>query len=104
MSSLYMTTEEFAALVVAALDEQNYFKRGTKNHPQDIAAAFATVGESVGAAMSWAISKEHEVKKNAVMNSTDLKKNVDPALLYPGEPVINDDVVGYFESKVRGYM
>lgn len=73
-----MTTEEFAALVVSALDEQNYFKRGTKNHPQDIAMSFTTIGESIGAAMSWAISKEHEVKKNAVMTPTDLRKNALP--------------------------
>jgi len=64
MSSLYMTTEEFAALVVDALNEQNYFKRGSKHHPYDIAISFATVGESIGLAMSWAISKEHKIKKN----------------------------------------
>ena len=78
MSSLYMTTEEFAALVVSALDEQNYFKRGSKNHPQDIAISFATVGESIGTAMSWAISKQHEAKKNAVMAPTDLRKSALP--------------------------
>jgi hypothetical protein len=106
MSNLYMTTEEFAALVVSVLDEQNYFKRGSKNHPYDIAISFATVGESIGTAMSWAISKEHEAKKAAVMMPTNLKKSmpVEPALMYPGETVINDDQVGYFESKSQGYL
>ena len=100
MSSLYMTTEEFAALVVSALDEQNYFKRGSKNHPQDIAISFATVGESIGTAMSWAISKEHEAKKKAVMNPTDLRKSALP---------IDDEIapsgLSYSEYKDnKGYM
>ena len=79
MSNLYMTTEEFAALVVESLHEQNYFKRESKNHPYDIAISFATVGESIGTAMSWAISKEHEAKKGikeAMMKTGDLSKNV----------------------------
>lgn len=76
MSNLYMTTTEFAALVVNALDEQNYFKKDAKAHPDDIAAAFATISETIGSAMSWAISKEHEVKqKQAVMRTTTLAKN-----------------------------
>jgi hypothetical protein len=95
-----MTTEEFAALVVDALHEQNYFKRGSKNHPQDIAISFATVGESIGTAMSWAISKEHEVKKNAVMNPTDLRKSALP---------IDDEIapsnLSYSEYKAnKGYL
>lgn len=75
MSSLYMTTEEFAALIVEALDDQNLFKRGSKHNPEDIAISFASVGESVGAAMSWAISRGHAVKKEAVMTGKDLKKS-----------------------------
>jgi len=76
MSNLYMTTTEFAALVVNALDEQNYFKKDAKAHPDDIASAFATISETIGSAMSWAISKEHEVKqKQAVMRTTTLAKN-----------------------------
>jgi hypothetical protein len=79
MSNLYMTTEEFAAIVVDALHEQNYFKKSSKNHPQDIAISFATVGESIGVALSWAISKEHQAKKDlkeAVMHTGNLSKNV----------------------------
>ena len=100
MSSLYMTTEEFAALVVSALDEQNYFKRGTKNHPQDIALSFATVGESIGTAMSWAISKEHETKKKAVMTSTDLRKSA-----LPTDEEIAPSNFSYSEYKYeKGYL
>lgn len=79
MSSLYMSTEEFAELIVTALDEQDYFKRGTKHHPGDIAYSFTNIGESMATAFSWAISKENENKhlqdKNAVMNALNLKKS-----------------------------
>jgi hypothetical protein len=117
MSSLYMTTEEFAALVVSALDEQNYFKRGSKNHPQDIAMSFATVGESIGTAMSWAISKEHEAKKElkeAVMKTENLSKNTSgswASASYPSEYVlpIDDEIAPsncyYSEYKANtGYL
>ena len=79
MSSLYMSTEEFAELIVTALHEQDYFKRGTKHHPGDIAYSFTNIGESMATAFSWAISKEGENKylqdKNAVMNASNLKKS-----------------------------
>lgn len=75
MSDLYMTTQEFANMVVEALDEQNYFKKGTKHHPQDIAYTFSTVGETIGTAMAWAISREHSVKR-AMAEPKDLIKNV----------------------------
>jgi putative N-acetylmannosamine-6-phosphate epimerase len=78
-SNLYMTTREFADLVVAALEEQNYFKRSDVAHPQDIAYAFTTVAETIGTTMGWAISQELNNKKNAVMQSGDLQKNnLDP--------------------------
>jgi len=76
VNNLYMTTEEFAALVVDALDAQDYFKKDSPAHPEDIAIAFATVSETIGAAMSWAISKDHErKKKQAMMEATNLTKN-----------------------------
>jgi hypothetical protein len=125
MSNLYMTTEEFAQLVVNALDDQNYFKKGTKAHPEDLAMAFSTVAETIGSAMTWAITKEHEVKKKqAVMRTSTLAKNnyhvktyyndasgtakvvlpqdeeVAPALLEPGESVIPEEyALGYSEWK-----
>lgn len=69
-----MTTDEFAKMVVDALDEQNYFKRGHAAHPHDIAMAFTTVGETIGIAMSWAIKQEHQFIKNAVMQTGSLSK------------------------------
>lgn len=62
MSNLYMTTEEFAAMVVDILHEQNYFKKGSKNHPGDIVAAFTSTAESIAWALDWAIHREHEAK------------------------------------------
>jgi hypothetical protein len=112
-----MTTEEFAALVVSTLDEQNYFKRGSKNHPHDIAISFATVGESIGTAMSWAISKEHEAKKElkeAVMKTGDLSKNTSgswssvsysPNHVLPTDEEIAPNNFYYSEDKDnRGYL
>lgn len=62
-SNLYMTTREFADLVVDALHEQNYFKHGEAAHPSDIAFAFSTVAETIGTTMSWAIKSETEARK-----------------------------------------
>lgn len=77
-SNLYMTTREFAELVINALEEQNYFKADEIAHPGDIAFAFTTVGETIGTTMSWAITQEfyaNQNSKKAVMESKDLKKN-----------------------------
>lgn len=70
-SNLYMTTREFADLVIEALNEQNYFKHDDVAHPQDIAYAFTTVGETIGNAMNWAIKQE----LNAI-NNGKIKRNV----------------------------
>ena len=123
MNNLYMTTEEFAELVVDALDAQDYFKKETPAHPEDIAIAFATVSETIGAAMTWAISKDYgRRKKQAMMESTTLSKNkasnatyhrntvlpmdeeIAPALLEDGESLVNDEGIGYSEwVKARGF-
>lgn len=78
-SNLYMTTREFAELIVDALDEQNYFKKSDTAHPYDIAMAFTTVGETIGMAMQWAIKQEHEAVKEGkikrgMMEPMDLRK------------------------------
>jgi hypothetical protein len=78
-SNLYMTTREFADLVVEALHEQNYFKVDDVAHPQDIAFAFTSVGETIGSVMSWAIKQEHDATKSGKIKRglnipTDLKK------------------------------
>ena len=75
-SNLYMTTSEFADLVVEALHEQNYFKHDDVAHPQDIAYAFTTIGETIGNAISWAIKQEADFRKEAVMQPTTLSKNI----------------------------
>jgi uncharacterized short protein YbdD (DUF466 family) len=74
MSNLYMTTEEFAAMVVDILDEQNYFKKGEKAHPGDICVSFSTVAETIGKSMEWAIKREGAYRKQAMMESKDLRK------------------------------
>ena len=78
-SNLYMTTREFADLVIEALEEQNYFKSTDTAHPYDIAIAFSTVGETIGVAMQWAIEQEHQVKsKKGIMSGGDLRKSALP--------------------------
>jgi hypothetical protein len=118
-NNLYMTTEDFAHLVVDALDAHNYFKKGSLAHPEDISIAFATVSETIGVAMSWAISKDVEAKKKqAMMETTTLAKNyannatyhrstvlpmdeeIAPALLEEGESLVaSSNGMGYSEWK-----
>lgn len=95
-SPLYMTTRELADLVIQALDEQNYFKEGEVAHPHDIAIAFSTVAETIGTTMSWAITQEHKNKKNAVMQTGNLRKATDGNATEYG----ND----YSETKYRNVM
>lgn len=95
-SPLYMNTREFADLVVEALHDQNYFKKGEVAHPGDIAFAFSTIAETIGTTMSWAISQEHKNKKNAVMQTEDLRKATD------GFATEHDS--DYSETKYRNVM
>lgn len=75
-SNLYMTTQEFADLVVQALHEQEYFKTDDIAHPEDIAFAFSTIGHTISTAMSWAIKQEADFRKEAIMQPTTLSKNI----------------------------
>lgn len=94
-SNLYMTTSEFADLVIQALHEQNYFKHDEVAHPQDIAYAFTTVGETIGNAMSWAIKQEADFKKkNAVLAGGDLRKSALP---------LDDEIAPYIPDSESGY-
>ena len=126
MSNLYMTTEEFAAMVVDILHEQNYFKKDSKNHPGDIVAAFTSTAESIASALDWAINREHEAKKSqepkqAVMRTTTLAKNThytdttsaskvsfstNSALPIDDEidPLVEDFELDYSERKIDGYL
>lgn len=128
-SNLYMTTKEFADLVITALEEQNYFKKDYPAHPQDIAYAFSTVGETIGAAMNWAIKQEHEAKKElkeAVMKTGDLSKNISgswasasqssehvlpiddetvPSTIKSEKPLVSPkDALEYSEWRMKGYL
>ena len=128
-SNLYMTTREFADLVVASLEAQNYFKKDDVSHPQDIAYAFTTVGETIGAAMNWAINQEHEAKKKlkeAMMNTGNLSKNISgswasasyssnhvlpiddeiaPSTIKSEETLASPkDALEYSEWKMKGYL
>jgi hypothetical protein len=117
-SNLYMTTREFADLVVTALEDQNYFRSTDPCHPQDIAQAFVTVGETIGATMAWAIKEENKIKnklKEAVMKTGDLNKNVSGSwasassssehrYVLPIDEEIAPQENGYSEWKRNGYL
>jgi hypothetical protein len=102
MSNLYMTTEEFAAMVVDALHEQNYFKKGSKNHPGDIVIAFTSTAESIASALEWAIHREYQAK-------TDKHKEASVTYSTNKVPLVQDkslskDSLGYSEWKRDGYL
>lgn len=63
--SWYMTTDEFAELVVQSLEETHHFKRGERAHPGDIVIAFTTQAEAI------ALGAGAIVKKVSNANSTD---------------------------------
>lgn len=56
----YITTEEFANLVIDSLDEQGFFKKGETAHPEDIVVAFTTTAESIAKGIGFAGRKIHE--------------------------------------------
>jgi hypothetical protein len=102
-SNLYMNTKEFADLVIEALHEQKYFNKDEVAHPGDIAFAFSTVAETIGSTMTWAISQEHRAKKNAVMETGNLRKY---ALPQDDEIApVTEDSLGYSEYRHKNaYM
>ena len=96
MNNLYMTTEEFAAMIVDSLDEQNYFKKGTKNHPADIVIAFVSTAETIASTVDWAIGKEQSMKlkeKIGVMANGNLKKNTSGSWSTASSSTANPTVV-----------
>jgi hypothetical protein len=106
-SNLYMNTREFADLVIQTLDEQSYFKADEVAHPGDIAFAFSTVAETIGSTMSWAIKQEHDsTKKNALMQTGNLKKNVAETLNNNENSPTFDHTqsLAYSEWKNRSYL
>jgi hypothetical protein len=102
----YMTTDEFAELVVNALEVTNHFKRGEKNHPEDIVVAFVTAAETIAIGAGAAGKKVWAAEKKAVMETGNLRKN---ALPQDDEiaplPESQDDFLGYSEWRnQRGYL
>lgn len=71
----YMTTEEFADLVVHALEVTHHFKRGERVHPEDIVPAFVAAAETVGIGAGAAGKKVWAAEKKAVMSTGNLSKN-----------------------------
>lgn len=61
----YMTTEEFADLIVHSLEVTNYFKRGERVHPEDIVAAFITAAETIAIGAGAAGKKMWEHERNS---------------------------------------
>lgn len=76
----YLTPEEFANIIVDSLEDNNYFKRNEKAHPIDIEAAFSTTASAIAHAIDAVGKKmydaEKQAEKQAMMNATDLKKNI----------------------------
>lgn len=60
----YMTTEEFASLIIESLEEQMYLNRKQRYHPEDIAAAFSSATDSVAKGASFIIGRIHSMKLN----------------------------------------
>lgn len=89
--SWYMTTQEFADLVVRSLEETNHFRRGERAHPEDIVIAFVTQAEAIAIGAGAAGRKIHNAKK-AVMETGNLKKA-------NGVAESQDDSLGYSEWK-----
>jgi hypothetical protein len=61
----YMTTDEFANLIVESLHEQNYFKKGERVHPEDIVAAFTSTAESIAKGAGFAGKKMYNATQEA---------------------------------------
>lgn len=49
----YITPDEFATVVVAAIEQAGYFKHDEVAHPEDIVIAFTNTAEAVALAMAY---------------------------------------------------
>lgn len=93
----YLTPQEFADIVVSSLEENNYFKRDEKAHPEDIEAAFSTTATAVAHAIGAVGKKIHEAGKNnkkAMMQSTSLKK-VEPTITITSSTATAPSTISY---------
>ena len=60
----YMTTEEFADLVVRSLEQTDHFKRDEPAHPEDIVVAFITQAEAIAIGAGFAGKKVYNANKS----------------------------------------
>lgn len=97
----YMTTQEFADLVVQSLETTNHFKSDERAHPEDIVAAFVSHAEAI-AIGAGAVGKKIRTTKNAVMQTENLRKDQEGAVDEYGSVEYNS--LGYSEYRKRGYM
>ena len=72
--SWYMTTQEFADLVIQSLEITNHFKRDERAHPEDIVSAFVSHAEAI-AIGAGAVGNKTRTTKKAVMETEDLSKS-----------------------------
>jgi hypothetical protein len=72
----YMTPEEFAAIIILTLEENDYFKSDEKAHPQDIEYMFSIIGKAIAQGVSYigTTSSKNKQKKNALLTPNSLLK------------------------------
>jgi transposase len=73
----YMTPEEFAAIIILTLEENDYFRSNEKAHPQDIEYMFSIIGKAIAQGVSYAgtkASQKNTQKKNALLFPNNLLK------------------------------
>lgn len=59
----YMTTEEFAELVVNSLEQTSHFSRDELAHPEDIVVAFTTQAEAIALGAGFAGRKVFDANR-----------------------------------------
>ena len=47
----YITPSEFAGLIIDALEDQGYFRRNEKVHPEDLLVSFESAAKSIALAL-----------------------------------------------------
>lgn len=73
--SWYVTPEEFADIIIQALEQTSHFKRNEAAHPEDLVFAFISHAEAIALGMSAVGQKVYKSEKKAVMTPTNLKKD-----------------------------
>lgn len=89
----YVTPEEFAELVVQALEQTNHFNRNEPAHPEDIVIAFTSYAEAVALGIGATGRKIYQAEKQGILKPKDLKKYLDESHEY------FDNKDDYSESK-----